>query len=141
MKKTITILSLAVLAIIPACTNSNYEIYLDPNAGYLQAKPKPDIYVVVNKEKTVYYRIINIHTDGTINMGNAPTLQVEKGYHVGDRESYGGYDLTRTYGSLDDAIKAATSAADANAFGMGEAYQFQGKELYNTYTFTKLEKQ
>lgn len=141
MKKAISIISLAVMTMVTACTNSNYEVYLDPNVGYLQAEPKPDIYVVVNKEKTIYYRIINIYTNGTIDMGNAPTLQVEKGYHIGDRESYGGYDLTRTYSSLNDAIKAAANAADAYAFNMGEAYQFQGRELYNTYTFTKLEKQ
>jgi hypothetical protein len=101
----------------------------------------PEVYVAVNKEKGFYYRVINIHSDWTVDMGVAPALYVSHGYHIADRKSYGGYDLDRTYKSLSRALDAAESAGDVYKFVLGEGYQYQGKSLVNTQTFSNLKKQ
>lgn len=139
--KTPIIVLLFTIMISSSCSNNGLEIYTDESVGYLQMDIPPEVYVAVNKEKGFYYRVINIHSDWTVDMGVAPALYVSHGYHIADRKSYGGYDLDRTYKSLNSALEAAESAGDVYKFVLGEGYQYQGKSLVNTQTFSNLKKQ
>lgn len=141
MKKLKSVIIIAMAFVSSSCSNNGLEIYTDESVGYLQMNIPPEVYVAVNKEKGFYYRVINIHSDWTVDMGVAPALYVSHGYHIADRKSYGGYDLDRTYKSLNSALEAAESAGDVYKFVLGEGYQYQGKSLLNTRTFSKLEKQ
>lgn len=104
-----------------------------PETRFTNIGETPELQLVVDKGALIYFKIVHFNKDWQLDRSGDNILDVitaKKGYHLGDNKGPYGYDLTRTFSTMGEALQAGMDNPRSYGYTLGSYYRLNGNRLY-----------